>query len=953
MPPATRPLAGAIGNRASGRPRPRRAPLASARRVLYHRHRRPTGADALQRGRATKPRTSKKRRTKAAAPPAKKKPARRAPRTAPSRAPARAEATPSAPAPADFPIAALGASAGGLDAFRQLVRKLPRDLGMALVAVQHLEPTHESMLSEILARSTPLPVKKVTDGTVLEPGVLFVVPAACEVSIESRVLRVAPREAGAGPSMPVDHLFRSLAVDQGSRAIGVVLSGTGTDGTLGLKAIKEHGGITFAQDARSAKFDGMPAAATASGFADFVVAPEEIATELVRIARHPGMSSGAEGLVAHPDDLRRLFAMLRAATDVDFTHYKHTTIRRRILRRMVLHKVAHLAEYLAFLDEHPAELFALYQDLLIKVTSFFRDPETFRALKLVVFPAIVRARSGDEALRIWVPGCSTGEEVYSIAITLLEYLAENASTATFQIFATDVSEAAIEKARTGLFVESIALEVSPDQLRRYFTRVEGGYQIAKSIRDTCVFARQNVAKDPPFSRLDLVSCRNVLIYLEPVLQKRMMALFHYALKPTGFLMLGTAETIGPSSDLFALVDKAHKIYAKKLTGARPEVNVRLAPYGGGHRAAALPLATRTEIEPAPADLQREADRVVMARYAPPGVVINDDMEILQFRGHTGPYLEPAPGEASFNLLKMARQGLLHDLREAVHRARSTRATARKEALLREGGAVRRIDVEVEPLRNEGAPHDRCYLVLFEEVPAARAEPAGGKRGKRSGKRSGKREKDRAESHEVAALRKEVAATKEYLQSIIEEQEATNEELRSAHEEVLSSNEELQSINEELETAKEELQSTNEELTTVNEELQNRNAELGQLNLDLTNLLANIDIPIVITTVDLRIRRFTPQAVRMLSIVATDVGRPLREIRPKVDLFDLEELVSRVIDTVAPLEREVHDAGGRAYSMRIWPYRSVDDRVDGAVVAWIELEAGSHPPPNGRGALHAR
>jgi two-component system, chemotaxis family, CheB/CheR fusion protein len=835
-----------------------------------------------------------------------------------------------------FPIACLGASAGGLEAFVQILQKMRPDSGVAFVVVQHLDPTHDSLLTQILARESSLPVVEVSEGCAVKPGTIYVQPPNSLMRIEAGALHLQPRLESRAPQMPIDYFLRSLAAERGALAIAVILSGTGTDGALGLRAIKGEGGLTFAQEARSARYDGMPRTAISTGYVDAVFTPEGIASELARFGKDPLFAkarvASPDPVTLDPQEMKKLFGMLRRATDVDFTHYKHTTIQRRLLRRMALHRCGDLASYLAYVQEHPGEVQALYQDLLIRVTSFFRDPDSFRALKVLVFPSIAKSRAAGDPLRIWIPGCATGEEVYSIAISLLEYLDTGGKGCAFQIFATDVSDVAIDRARAGLFMDNIAADVSPERLRRFFTKVDGGYQIVKSIRDCCVFARQNVAKDPPFSRVDLISCRNLLIYLEPVLQKRLMSLFHYALKSTGFLTLGGAETIGASSDLFSLVDRTHKIYAKKLATIRPSLEFAAA-MGPEREEPTTARAARPIEDWTTQDLQREADRVVMARYAPAGVVVNDTMDILQFRGHTGPFLEPSPGDASLNLFRMARHGLLFDLRTVLHKAKKSGQPVRKEgALVKDGSSVRQVAIEVTPLHEEPAAKDRCYLVLFEllEPPAPEAPR---KKGTKPAKVT-----EKPDGRQLALLQQEISATKDYLQSIIEEQEATNEELKSANEEVLSSNEELQSINEQLETAKEELQSTNEELTTVNEELHTRNAELGLANNDLSNLLNSVNIPIVMLGSDLRIRRFTPQVDRVLHVISTDIGRPIGDIKPNIDTTQLDSLVGQVVDTMQPIEREVRDRDGRWYSMRIRPYKTLENKIDGAVIAWIDIDA---------------
>jgi two-component system CheB/CheR fusion protein len=827
-----------------------------------------------------------------------------------------------------YPIAAIGASAGGLEAFTRLIGALPADAQLTFILLQHLSPNHESMLQALIAKVTPLPVVEARDGEELRHGTVYVMPPNVVMTLDGDRLKLRPRPES-GHNMPIDVFFRSLSVNQPHRAIAIILSGAGTDGALGLQEVKAAGGITFAQEARSAKFDGMPLAAASTGSVDFVLPPEQIAAELARICHQYRHKFEAKGGLAGLEvgQLGTIFAMLRRAHGVDFTQYKQNTIQRRILRRMLLERIETLAGYVEFLRQNPAEVHALYQDLLIKVTGFFRDPEAFEVLKHTIFPAILKNRPTDGTVRIWVPGCATGEEVYSLAITLLECMGDMSSNIPVQIFATDISEESLARARLGLYVENIALDVSPERLRRFFTRTDTHYQISKHIRDMCVFARHDLTQDHPFSRIDLISCRNLLIYLDLFLQKKVFPVFHYALKPGCYLMLGTSETVGSFTDLFALEDRRYKIYVKKVAAVRFHL-----PAGPGslYNDRAEPAKRAGDQAWSGLEVQKEADRLLLANYAPPGAVVNSDMDILQFRGQTGPYLEPAPGQASLNLLKMVRSPLLLATRRAVDAAKRTRKPARSELVRFEiEGKRRMVEVEAVPLAVPSSPSEDYFVVLFREAEPGPAATA------KAGKGQLKDEK------ESKALRKELESTKEYLQSIIEEQEATNEELKSANEEILSSNEELQSINEELETAKEELQSTNEELTTLNEELLNRNLELNQVNNDMSNLFSSVHVPIVMLGRDLRIRRFTPMAEKMLKLLTTDLGRPFGDIKALASLDHAEPQILEVIDTMTVREMDVKDEQGRWYSLRIRPYRTHDNKIDGAVLVFIDIDTLKH------------
>lgn len=833
--------------------------------------------------------------------------------------------------PSDFLIAGIGASAGGLEAFVEFLKYLPPNNGICYIYIQHLAPRHESMLTEILARETKMPVKSAADGMAVEPDTLYVIPPGYYMSIRGGKLRLIPSEDSPVPRMPVDYFLRALAADTGGRSIGVVLSGTASDGTMGLMAIKAAGGITFAQDVKTAKYDGMPRSAIAAGFADFVLTPKGIAEEFARLGKHPSVTKeqpklSDEALIAQ-ESLERIFMLLNASSGVDFSHYKPSTIRRRIIRRMLLQRIDKVENYVTFLQDHPSELNILFQDVLINVTSFFREPEAFDILKEKVFPALLEGRNQSTPVRIWVPGCSTGEEAYSMAMALFEYLGDKAATTPIQIFATDIDDAALERARAGKYPESISTDLSPERLKRFFLKADHGYLISKQIRDLCIFAKHNIVKDPPFSRLDLISCRNLLIYLGPVLQKKIFPIFHYALGAHGFLLLGSSETVGKFSELFTMIDKKQKVYSKKLGPETPYVH-----FATEFDRAVPRLEEPPKKEYAKFDLMREADRLILSRYAPPSVLVNRNMEVVKFSGSTGQFLEHAPGEASLNLFNMVKEGLAFELKKAIRAVSKNKTSVRVEGVnFRDAGSVKSVNIEVTPLGIPGK-EDKDLLIVFEEAPKAPAHAPETEEAGVKGKKSEKRAK------ELAELRQELATTKDYLQSIIEEQEATNEELRSANEEIQSANEELQSTNEELETAKEELQSANEELATVNDELESRNQELSRVNDDLNNLLSSVNIPIVILERDLKIRRFTPISKNVLNLIPSDIGRPLSDIKPNIEIKNLDQLVAEVIDSVSIKVQEVQDNGGRWYSLRIHPYFTMDKKVDGAVLVLIDIDA---------------
>ena len=854
------------------------------------------------------------------------------------------DAEPKAPSRTNFPVVGIGASAGGLEACTALLKALPTSLGMAYVIVPHLDPTRESAFPEILARSTSMPVAEVADGTPIQPDRVYVLPHSSEMTIKKGVLRLSRRDDPHTVNTAIDMFLCSLAADQGSNALAIILSGTASDGTKGVSAVKVEGGITFAQD-NSAKYEGMPASAIASGCVDFILPPESIARELARISRHPYVLGGEtlahEGVGATKEaQMAQMFALLRRATGVDFSEYKPPTIDRRVARRMALNQLEELHDYVTLLQHDRNEVHALYQDLLINVTSFFRDPEVFEVLKKVVYPELVkRHREGTTPIRIWVPGCSTGEEPYSHAISLMEYLADERIEVPLQIFGTDLSESAVQRARTGLYKEAIQREVSPLRLRRFFHKIDGGYQISKAIRDVCIFSRQNVFSDPPFSRIDLLSCRNVMIYLSHTLQSRVIPIFHYALNRGGYLMIGNTEGLLASGvDLFDMADKKQKIYRKKAVPT--PMTFGFAVHGAEPQPA--PEATRgnTEGEPvrAPLDLQREADRILLARYAPPSIAVNEQLDIIQAKGHTGPYLELPSGRASLNLLQMARRGLLYELQNAIDEARKSGTEAiRGNVHVESNGGTKVTTIRVMPFRTPVQDRN-CFLVTFEPDSAEQPPPPA------DVPSTPLTDEERtSKDKQISQLKQELSATKEYLQSIIEALESTNEELQSANEEIQSGNEELQSTNEELQTSKEELESANEELHTVNEEMQHRNEMLTQLNNDLSNLLNSVNLPMVMVGPDLSVRRFTPQASKVLGLTATDVGRPITRLKLKTEIENLEQMMLGVIAEVRPQDYLVSSDDGQPCQVRLTPYRTADNRIDGVVLTLIAPDSEPEDP----------
>jgi two-component system, chemotaxis family, CheB/CheR fusion protein len=831
------------------------------------------------------------------------------------------------------PIVGIGGSAGGFEAAMELLRHLPSRTGMAFVIVQHLDPHHGSRLPNLLGKATSMPVSEISGTTTPKPNEVYVQsPSKCVIAKNGK-LTLVPRTERL--NIAIDHFSESLAEECGSRAIGIVLSGTGSDGTAGLRAIKAAGGLTFAQAEASAKFDAMPRSAIRSGFVDLVLPPDAIARELRRIADHPYIrrplvdSDHADReAYRQADDLGRIFLSLKKQMGVDFSAYKESTLIRRVNRRMALHRIEKLSQYAPYLRNNKKEIEALFDDLLINVTRFFRDQALFRALKKRFLPALLKNKKKDRQreLRVWVPGCATGEEVYSLAICILEVLGNQLSKIRVQIFGTDLSESVIEHARAGIYPSAIEKDVPKARLNRFFIKRDGTYQIHRNVRDICTFARQNITADPPFSRLDLISCRNVLIYLSPELHKRCIPQFHYALNPGAYLILGPAESVGMYDELFKLVDKKNKIYTKEAkTGPRtadfiPQRGLELSRFGTTARA-----GTGANFD---SDILKMADRINLSTYAPTAVVIDHNFHVQQFRGRTDLFLEHTPGPATLNLIQLARPNLVPDLRATIRRAIKTDRPARTErAKVTLRGKNYEINIQVVPFKIPGT-NTSSFLVIFDESTRGnKPERLLRVLGKTSGQR------------EVTELRRELAASKDSLQTIIEEQEATNEELKAANEEIESSNEELQSTNEELETAKEELQSTNEELTTLNEELSNRNLEMMQLTSELNNLLASTQMPIVMVDNALMVRRATPAARSAFSILPTDIGRPLSELRPNINISDLENILREVIETLGTRERKVTDKEGCLYSLRVRPYRTTDDKIDGAVITLVDIDEG--------------
>lgn len=819
-------------------------------------------------------------------------------------------------------VIAIGGCVADLPVLTRMLQDIPADTGVALVFVSPVEANEKAISARLLRKQSRLPVVDAKEGMALQPGHVYVISGARLLTYSDGALRRGKRNTTFA-NRPIDALLSSLAHELHSAVIGVLLSGARQDGTQGLLAIKAEGGVTVSEEIAGSD-EGLKAR-LAAGAVDTVLPVEEIADELVRLARHPyveGVEDRAETL---DEVVPRIFVLLRKQTGVDFSQYKPSTVRRRITRRMLLQRFDNPKAYYQALKQSPEAVQALYQDLLISVTGLFRDPDAYEALSRRVLPKILTAVDGDQPVRIWVPGCSKGDEVYSIAISVLEAMKQRQMTNAVQMFGTDINEKALDEARAGIYPPTLVNDVSGEILRTYFQAVEGGYQVNKAVRDLCLFARQDLTKDPPFSRLDLVSCRNVLIYLNPNQQYRILRIFHYALKTHGYLMLGTSESLGRASEFFNQTERTARIFARRSTAAPLPVQMfeaatHLRPRAEPARPKQLPPTSSTLTE-----VQREADRLTLARYGPPGVVVNEDFEVLQFRGRTGEFLEAPSGTVTHNLLKLAREGLLAELRGALQKASQENIPVRCEGVkVLANNEWTTCNLEVSPFHTPST-RERVFLILFtrEGWNQASLPPYAVNTSD-------------AEA-ELVRLRQELASTREYLNSINQEQEATLESLQAANEEIQSANEELQSANEELETTTEELQSMNEELNTVNEELHERNVELTQVNNDLTNLLASVSIPVVILGADLRIRRFTPMARQVLRVIPSDIGRPIGDLRPQIEIPDLEKRIHEVLDNLVPQQLELQDRDGRWYSVRIRPYRTSENRIDGAVLVFVDVD----------------
>jgi two-component system CheB/CheR fusion protein len=847
---------------------------------------------------------------------------------------------------ARFPIIGIGASAGGLAAFEAFFSTMPVDTdpGMAFVLVQHLARDHKSILSELIGRYTRMQVFEVEDGMVVEPNCAYIIPPNRDMELVDGRLRLLEPTLARGIRLPIDFFFRSLAQDQHDHAICIVLSGTGSDGALGVRAVKGEGGMVMVQTPETTEYDGMPRSAIATGMVDFVLPPHEMPAQLLAYAAHAFGTSSAPvspGASAPGDNFEHIFLLLRSHTGHDFSQYKRNTIRRRVERRMAVHQIDQLHDYIRYLQLTPVEVDALFRDLLIGVTNFFRDAEIIEEVRKQAVPQLFAGKPAGSIIRVWVAGCSTGEEAYTLAILLREHMDEIQKEFKVNVFATDIDRESIEHARAGIYPSSIIADVSPERLAHFFDQEHpdgSTYRIRKSIRDMLIFSEHDVTKDPPFSKLDLVSCRNLLIYMGSELQKKILLLFHYALNPGGMLFLGSSETIGEFGNLFATVDRRAKIYQRtagdygqqragfaRMSSRLPETQGVVVQQRGG-------TLSETKIP-----LHEIAMRTLLAHYSPVGALVNEHGDILYLLGRTGRYLEPTPGEASMNIFRMAREGLRGDLTIALHRAVSTGAKTRHSGLtVKSDGSATTVDLTVLPVPTDteaGMPRGLFLVILEEVIEEQRRLSAGAAVDLVDDALALVPDLDGY----IFRLKEELRAKDEYLQAAVEELETTNEELRSAHEEMQSVNEEMQSTNEELETSKEELQSVNEELATVNNELQAKVTDLSRSNNDMKNLLSGTGIATVFVDHLLRILRFTPTVSALINLIETDVGRPLDQIRSNLTGYDqLAADVKEVLDTLVPKELEVQTKTGEWFLLRIRPYRTLENVIEGAVITFTEI-----------------
>jgi two-component system, chemotaxis family, CheB/CheR fusion protein len=820
---------------------------------------------------------------------------------------------------AAFPIIGIGASAGGLEALELFLKNIPKNSKIAVVIVQHLDPTRKDMMVELLQRVTTLQVVQVKERTLIQPNYIYIIPPNKDMSVFHGTLHLFKPAEPRGQRLPIDFFFRSLADDQQERSVGVILSGMGTDGTLGLAAIKERGGVGFVQEPASAKFDSMPNSAIEAGLADVTAPVEELPARIFAYLQHKPSFDSNEPILTDKTQtsLEKVMILLRSKTGHDFSLYKKTTIYRRLERRMGIHQLDKLATYVRFLQENPQELELLYKELLIGVTNFFRDPEVWEELKSEAILKLL-TNNVNQSLRAWVPGCATGEEAYTLAIIFKEMMGQinPIQDITLQIFATDLSQEAINKAREATYPANISADVSSERLSKYFIKVENGFQVVKPIREMVIFAQQNIIMDPPFTKLDILSCRNLLIYMTPELQRKIIPLLHYSLNPGGFLLLGSAETAGNFPNLFEPLKGKSRIYRRLDSSAQADPLI-------------FPTSRVPTLPPPPLkpvdNLQLLADQLILKRYAPASILVNSKGDILYTSGRTGKFLEPAAGKANWNIFAMIREGLSYALHSAFQKAVQKNEIATvKNAVVKTNGETQAVDIIVQPL-DEPEPLCQMVLIVFTEL----AKPGKNKLKDKTGYEA-------VYSDQVPTLKEELRQAQQELKNTREEMQASEEKLSSTNEELQSTNEELQSTNEELTTSKEEMQSLNEELQTVNHELQAKVDELSQINNDMKNLLESTDIATLFLDNALRVRRFTAKTAKIIKLIPDDTGRLITDIVSDLDYQDLAEDAREVLRTLSFKEKSVSATGGRWFTVKIMPYRTLEDKIDGLVITFIDI-----------------
>ena len=822
-----------------------------------------------------------------------------------------------------FPIVGIGASAGGLEALTQFFGGVPADSGMAFVVIQHLDPTLKGMLPDLLQRVTPIKVIQVKDAMTVKPNCVYVIPPNRDMSVLHGTLHLLEPAAPRGLRLPIDFFFRSLAEDQQDLAVGVILSGMGGDGTLGIKAIKERSGVVLVQEPASARFDGMPRSAIDTGLADFVASAEELQAKIAGLMSHVPRGGPLEAPLGEKmvNALDKVIILLRSNTGHDFTLYRRSTLYRRVERRMGIHQITKISTYIRYLQENPQEAGILFKELLIGVTSFFRDPGAWEKLSRKALPALLRERPAGSTLRAWIAGCSSGEEAYSLAILFKEALSQlkPRKELTLQLYATDLDRDAITKARQGFYPDNISSDVSKVRLGRYFVKEDNGYRVNKEIRSMVIFAPQNLITDPPFTKLDIFFCRNLLIYLTPQLQKRLIPLFHFILKPGGLLFLGSSESIGGFNSLFTPIESKERIFRRRESVLHDDKF--------SYPTVFTPVATTRVNSPEPsvppaASLQTLADQLIRARYAPPAALVNKEGDIVYISGHTGKYLEPAAGKANWNIVAMAREGLRYDISSALQRvARTKKSIVTRGIKIDAGRDARAVDIHVQALE-EPKELAGMILVAFNESP----NPV----------ESLSEERPHGHIARQGHLERQLRHARDEAKTNREEMQTSQEELKSMNEELQSTNEELQSTNEELTTSKEEMQSLNEELQTVNAELQSKLDELSSSNNDMKNLLNSTDIATVFLDNDLHVRRFTIQAKTIFNLIPGDIGRPITDLSSELLYPGMESDAREVLRTLAAVEKSVGTSDGRWFSMRIMPYRTLDNRIDGIVITFADI-----------------